>query len=77
MGKHHKRGRNPVVYDCANPSCTRERITIQHNQIPPGADVEPERIHHVLEPEMFGFVIMCSACGHYTIVSRFPKSGTT
>jgi hypothetical protein len=68
-----KPGHNPGHYYCANPACKRttplQVSTYQIGSVPRDDAADVHRVH---EPLMGGFTLLCSACGHYTVVSRHP-----
>lgn len=72
--KKLKPGHNPEFYKCANPACPRSTpLSLKNYSSDLRSDVEPQRVHYVWEPMMGGFTILCSACAHYTVVSRYER----
>jgi hypothetical protein len=71
--KKLKPGHNPDHYACKNPNCKRTTpLDIRLYAMSPSADTPEDEIHRVHEPQMGGFSVMCSACAHFTVVSRHP-----
>jgi len=51
---------------CGNPNCRRALLVAGQNVAFP-SDAPAERIHRVWDPAKAPLVLMCGACGHYTV----------
>lgn len=68
--KGRKPGHIPEMYPCKNPDCERTTpLDVQGYRTSRPVDEPASQIHRVSEPSMPGFVLICSNCGHYTVVN--------
>jgi hypothetical protein len=72
--RKRKPGHNPEMYKCGNPKCERTTpLAVRQYQTDLPQDADPGAVHFATEPDMGGFTLLCSACGHYTVVGRFER----
>ena len=57
--------RVPEMYKCAN--CQRT-LEVARSDGHPFSDTPDDQIHRVTEPNVLPFGLLCSTCGHYTLV---------
>jgi hypothetical protein len=71
MGKHRTPGQIPQLYPCKNPVCDRTTpLSVRGYEVGLPGNIDSNRVHEVTE-DFGGFTLLCSNCGHYTVVNRY------
>jgi hypothetical protein len=71
MTRQRTPGQPPELYPCRNPDCSRTTpLSVSGYGAGLPNDVNPAKVHEVTE-DFGGVTLLCSTCGHFTVVTRY------